>query len=185
MVATIWSVSGSRARFNVLSTHPERLSGHFAVLRNMRAHRRAFVHIPNYRSLLEQPHYVGLDEVPFASALKPRGFRRIAGYFDPGRHRSLFIERYSTILIPRGWHDGTMNYLRKWFWRRGRLTNERDGEREFLYLHFMRWKYEQWMPETPAQGEGAWLKLERIVHTEWQRAAAEGFCISPEGFTRV
>lgn len=171
------------ARFDVLSTHPERLAGHFAVLRNTHDHRRAFAHIPDYRAVLESPHYAGLDEVPFAFALKPRGFRRIASYFNPGRHRSLFVERYSTVLSRRGWHDGTMTYPQKWFWRHGRLTNERDGEREFLYLHFMRWKSERWMRDVP--GEGAWLRLKTLVHTDWRRAAAEGFCISGDGFTKI
>ena len=41
------------ARSNVLSTHPERLSGHFAVLRNTPVFRCAFERIPNYRKLLE------------------------------------------------------------------------------------------------------------------------------------
>jgi len=172
------------ARYDVLSTHPERLSGHFAVLRNTHTNRRAFENIRGYRSLLERQDYQRLDEVPFASALRPRGFGRIASYLDPRRDRSLFVERYSTILSPRGWHDGTMNYPQKWFWRNGTLTNDRDCGRQFLYLHFMRWKSERWMTETPAQGEGGWLKLQRIVDVEWQRAAAEGFCISPQGFTR-
>lgn len=173
------------ARFNVLSTHPERLAGHFAVLRNAPAFRRAFERIRNYRTLLEQPHYVGMDEGNFTNAFSPHGFRRIINYFDPRRRRLLFVERYSTVLSPRGWHDGTMNYPQQWFWRRGRLTNERDGEREFLYLHFMRWQSDRWMPDPPAPGEGAWLGLERIVHLDWRRAAVKGFCISPEGFTEI
>jgi hypothetical protein len=172
-------------RFNVFSTHADRLSGHFAVLRNTRALRRAFVHIPRYREYLELPHYVGLDEVPFGLLFKPVGLRRIAGYLTPGRRRALFAERYSTVLSRRGWHDGTMNYPQRWFWRRGRLTNERDGEREFLYLHFMRWKSDRWMTDTPARGEGAWLKLERVLNVDWRRAADEGFCVSPEGFTQI
>jgi hypothetical protein len=178
------------ARFNVLSTHPERLSGHFAVLRNTHTFRRAFVHIPNYRALLEQPHHLGMDENHFTAVFFPpanrlRGFRRMIDYFHPCRRGLLFRERYSTVLSPRGWHDGTMNYPQKWYWRRGRLTNESDGEREFLYLHFMRWKSDRWMPEPPAQREGAWLGLERLVHVDWRYAAGNGFCISPEGFTEI
>src|SRR5262249_55714381 len=110
------------ACFNVLSTHPERLSGHFAILRNTHALRRAFLRIPNYRTLLEQPHHAAMDEKHFSavfspSANKPHGFRRMTHYFDPCRRGLQFVERYSTILSPRGWHDGTMNYPQKWFWR--------------------------------------------------------------------
>ena len=173
-------------RFDVLSTHTDRLSGHFAVLRNTPKLRRAFRRIHNYRSFLEGPQYASMDEVPFALLFKRRGgFHRIVDSFDHSRRRALFVERYSTVLSKRGWHNGTMNYPQKWFWLRGHLTNEQDGDREFLYLHFMRWKYDQYMPKTPAPGEGAWLKLERIVRTDWRRAAADGFCISPEGFTNI
>jgi hypothetical protein len=177
------------ARANVLSTHPERLSGHFAVLRNTPAFRRAYERIPNYRTLLEQPHFAAMDEADFSEVFlpsdKPRGFRRVIDYLDPCRRGLRFVEQHSTVLSPRKWHDGTMNYPQKWFWRRGRLTNERDGEREFLYLHFMRWQSDRWISDPPSPGEAAWLGLSRIVQVDWRRAAAEGFCVSPEGFTNI
>jgi hypothetical protein len=139
--------------------------------------------------LLEQPQHAGADEAHFTEVFlpsaAPHGLGRMTDYFDPYRRGLVFVERYSTILSPRGWHDGTMNYPQKWFWRRGRLTNERDGEREFLYLHFMRWQSDRWMPDPPAPGEAAWLRLSRIVHVDWRQAAAEGFCVSPEGFIRI
>jgi hypothetical protein len=171
-------------RANVLSTHPNLLSGHFAVLRNTPAFRYAFEHIPDYRALLEEPNHESLDEVDFTKIFLPSAAEQ-GGHSDPRRVGLRFVERYSTVLSPRGWHDGTMNYPQKWFWRSGRLTNERDGEREFLYLHFMRWQSDRWILNPPAPGEAAWLRLERIVHVDWRRAAAEGFCVSPEGFTRI
>jgi hypothetical protein len=156
--------------FDVISTHPERISGHFAVFRNTPDMRRAFQRIDDYRALLEAPRYVELDEKQLMHVL-------LAAHPD----RTLFVERHSTVLSARGWHDGTMNYPRRWFWRRGRLTNERDGAREFLYLHFMRWQSPRWINNPPAPGEAAWVGRD-IVHLDWRRAA-EGFCISPEGFT--
>lgn len=173
------------SRFDVLSTHPERLAGHFAVLRNTSAFRRTFERIDNYRTLLDQPHYVGMDERNFTNVFLPQGVGRLISYLDPRRRRRLFVERYSTVLSPRGWHDGTMNYPQRWFWQRGRLTNEHDDERDFLYLHFMRWQSERWMADPPAPGEGAWLRLKRIVQVDWRQAALGGFCISPEGFTAI
>ena len=88
-----------------------------------------------------------------------------------------------TVLSVRGWHDGTMKYPQRWFWRRGRLTNERDGAREFLYLHFMRWQSARWISDPRAPGEAAWVGRD-IIHLDW-RCAAEGFCISPQGFTAI
>lgn len=178
------------SRANVLSTHPERLAGHFAVLRNTRQFRHAFVNIRGYQALLEKPANVHMDEgyfttVLYPSAGRPRILRPIIDYLYPPLDGMLFVERHSTVLSPRRWHDGTMGYPQKWFWRRGRLTNERDGDREFLYLHFMRWKYDRWMRDPPEPGEAAWLGLKRIVHFDWRLAATEGFCISPEGFTAI
>ncbi len=72
----------------------------------------------------------------------------------------------------------------RWFWRRGKLTNERDADREFLYLHFMRWKSDQYSAASSAPGQGAWLRPPRLVNVDW-RAAVDGFCISPAGFTCI
>jgi hypothetical protein len=178
------------ARYGVLSTHPERLSGHFAVLRNTSALRRAFERVPTYRKLLEQPNYVGIEEArEFTAVFTPpagerRGWwRRLRDRWDPCRRESLFVERYTTVLSPRGWHDGTMNYPLRWNWRNGRLTNDRDGDREFMYLHFMRWHSGRWMPERPAPTEAAWSGRDDIVQIDWRQAAREGFSINPEGFT--
>ncbi len=154
----------------MISAHPERLSGHFAVIRNTHALRCAFERIPNYRSLLEAPQQTGVDELQFSDI-----------FLTSTTERILFVERHSTVLSARGWHDGTMNYPQRWFWRSGRLTNERDGEREFLYLHFMRWKSARWINNPPVPGEAAWVGR-NIIHLDW-RCAADGFCISPEGIT--
>lgn len=164
------------AQYDVFSTHPERLAGHFAVLRNTADMRRAYERIPNYRELLERPQHVSTDEAQFTALLQAE---------TEASGRGLFVERYSTILSPRGWHDGTMNYPQRWFWRRGRLTNERDGDREFLYLHFMRWQSARWINDPPAPGEAAWVGRDRIVDVDWRRAGDDGFCISPEGFTAI
>jgi hypothetical protein len=143
------------ARTKVLSTHPERFAGHFAVMRNTRRLRRAYTRISNYRDLLERPQHVNMDEVSFTDVFisPPRKFydpRKLLRRLDPLRRGLLFVERHSTVLSPRGWHDGTMNYPQRWFWKRGCLTNDCDGEREFLYLHFMRWHSDRWMNTPPA-----------------------------------
>ena len=158
---------------DVVSTHPERLSGHFAVLRNTAALRHAFERIPNYRALLETPEQTGVDESQYSQV-----------FLRSATERSLFVERHSTVLSVRRWHDGTMNYPQRWFWRRGRLTNERDGDREFLYLHFMRWQSAHWINDPPVPGEAAWVGCD-IIHLDWRAAAADGFCISPRGFTPI
>src|SRR5262249_20641845 len=114
------------AETDVVSTHPERISGHFAVFRNTRAIRHAFERIPGYHQRLEEADNAALDEVPYRDAFVS----------SSATERTRFVEQYANVLGKRGWHDGTMNYPGRWFWQRGRLTNDRDGDREFLYLHF-------------------------------------------------
>jgi hypothetical protein len=160
------------AGFDVVSTHPERLSGHFAVLRNTSELRHAFERVAGYRAQLESPGYTGFDEHQFSLVLP-----------QSAAERALFTERYSTVLSPRGWHDGTMNYPQRWFWKRGRLTNERDGAREFLYLHFMRWQSPRWINNPAQPGEAAWVGRD-IIGMDW-RHAADGFCVSPAGFAAI
>ena len=161
------------AEFDVISTHQDRLSGHFTLLRNTPEMRRAFERIPDYRALLDVPDYVGVDEGHFAGVF-PRS----------GPERLLFRERHSTILSTRRWHDGTMNYPQRWFWKGGRLTNDRDGGREFLYLHFMRWQSGRWINNPAVPGEAAWVGRD-IIGMDWRSAVGEGFCISAEGFTPI
>src|SRR5882724_5908379 len=74
------------AELDVVSTHPERLSGHFAVLRNTPALRYAFEGIPNYRALLEAQHQTGVEEARFSQI-----------FLKSPAYRSLFVERHSTV----------------------------------------------------------------------------------------
>jgi hypothetical protein len=161
------------AHFDVVSTRPERLSGHFAVLRNTAALRRAFERIPHYQAQLEWQDHVGVDESAFSEIILRSGSERL-----------LFVERYSTVLSARGWHNGTLSYPQRWFWKRGHLTNDQDWDRQFLYLHFMRWQSDRWINNPPLAGEGAWIGKD-IIKIDWRRASVEGFCISPEGFTHT
>jgi len=161
------------ADFDVVSAHWDRLSGHFAVFRNTPALRHAFERIPDYRALLEMPQHSGVDE---------RQYSRLFRETDSGR--ALFFERYSTILNLIPWHNGRREHPQRWFWRRGHLTNDRDGASEFLYLHFMRWQSARWINNPPVAGEAAWVGRD-IIHVDWRAAGAEGFCISPSGFTPI
>jgi len=82
-----------------------------------------------------------------------------------------------------GWTHG--DHPQQWFWQNGMLTNSRDGEREFMYLHFMNWKSNTWLPKPLRNEPPAWMKLDKLVHVAIDVAAKEGFKISPEGFTAI
>ena len=178
------------ASSNALSIRNDMFAGHFAILRNTRAHRRAYRRIPGFREILEHPHYREMDERAFYRVFHPSepqlsGLRGLMARFDPCRRGNVFVQHHSTVLSPKGWIDGTMDYPQRWFWKHGRLTNDRDGERKYLCLHFMRWKTDKYMRNPPVPGEGAWVGLKDIVQADWRQLAADGFCISPAGITSM
>jgi hypothetical protein len=39
------------------------------------------------------------------------------------------------------------------------------------------------MQSPPTPGEGAWVGRGSVLRADWRELAANGFCISPEGFT--
>ena len=175
-----------RARINAFSLRDDMFAGHLAILRNIPAMRRAYRRIPGYAEALAQPHYCTMDEWAFGRVFRPPGpgdplLRRILARFDPCR-RNLFVQHRTTVLSPKGWFDGTMNYPQRWFWKHGSLTNERDGDREFVCLHFMRWKTDSYMQNPPTPGEGAWVGRTPLLQADWRTLAVNGFCISPERF---
>ena len=175
-----------RRRFDIFFTHATDVSGHFCLFRNKQANREFFLHIPGFQKELALPRYHALDEQGLTSALReaqwPSTWLRPSWLGFRPRPRVEFKEQYSTVLSMRGWIDGTLNYPAVWRWRNGSLTTDGSGEREFLYLHFMRWKSLRYVNDPMQPGEGAWLNLERLATIDWRRAASEGFSISADGF---
>lgn len=173
------------AKSNVLSTHPHVVSGHFTLLRNTRRYREAFRAIKGWEELLERPHHIALDENRFTRIFLGKSRLRFAAnhlpWINPYWWGRVFVERHSTILAPWPWHDGSLDHPLTWYWKDGRLTNDRDGEREFLYLHFMNLKSSRYLPKSRGLDKAPWERLERIVSMDWRRAASDGFAISPGG----
>jgi len=166
--------SEALARFSVLSTHPERLCGHFALLRNIEPLRNAFRRIPSWRTLMEDKRPLAIDEDKSLFLKALYGVRASI----PGRIRGLnflFEERYSSPVPTEEM---------RWYWKDGILTNEFYGPRGFMYLHFMHWKSSRWYLGRPHVLPGAtapWERLPDIVQLDWRRAGNEGFMISPQG----
>jgi hypothetical protein len=164
--------------YDALSTHPERVSGHFFLMRNTDELASAFMRSPRWRRKLEEPANAWFDENDFAAALRRRG----AGMVLRGRRSQLrffFREAYTT--------PAATDRMR-WYWRDGQLTNEFYPHRGFLYLHFMNWHNSRYyggrpyiVPGTPAP----WERLERIVQMDWRDAARDGFMISPAGIQPI
>lgn len=176
-------------KYDVIGTHHRRLSGHFAIFRNTDQYRQAFRKIPDWQKLMEKNEHLGLDESKFSKLFvrhknHPLWLRKLWSYSSRYQRRVLFREQYSTILAPITWLDGSMEHPQQWFWRDGHLTNNQDN-REFMYLHFMNWKSNRWLPKNLRNAPAAWSSLDKLVHVDIDDARQKGFQISPQGFTPI
>ena len=136
------------ARYDLISTHARRISGHLTLVRNTPRMCEAFRLIPDWQRRFCGPHQA-LDEGAFSRIfIRRKNFPELlfkcAGLFNPWRRRSDFLEAYTTPYGHVPWIDGGYEFPREWYWRDGRLTDDRDGTREFPYLHFIVWKSREW-----------------------------------------
>ncbi len=176
-------------RYDVIGTHKRRLSGHFAIFRNIDKYRQAFRKIPDWQNLMEMDKHLGLDESKFSKLFvrhknHPLWLQKLWSYSSSYQRRVLYKEQYSTILSPIKWLDGSSDHPQQWFWKDGRLTNDRDN-REFMYLHFMNWKSNRWLPKKLREAPAAWSSLDRLVKIDIDQARQNGFQISSKGFTSI
>ncbi|MGH6923850.1 MAG: DUF6625 family protein [Propylenella sp.] len=165
-------------KYEVLSTHDDRISGHLVVLRNNAFNKSAFGRIKGWRRKAMDPHTHSIDEYRFGNVFtRPSLWRRLTERRVP----VLFEERYTTPLTRKPWLDGTSNYPTHWFWQNGRLSAEGCEHREFIYIHFMNWKSTTSHTVRGGYSTAPWSKLNRIVSTDWRKAGTEGFVISHDG----
>jgi len=132
-------------RYQVLSTHDRRISGHLCLLRNTAGLRELFRRVPGWREKLEVAEHVGFDEGAFSKLfvrLKrwPRPLQRLLSLGNPLWRNSEFHEAFTTPYGRVPWHDGSFNFPSYWRWENGKLTNSADGMRTFPYFHFIGWK---------------------------------------------
>lgn len=146
--------------------------------------------IPNWRKLMQKPSAtVNIEEWHLAKvfgvlARQPAWRSWLYRLRNTYIRGALFEERYSTILTPMKWHDGRRDHPESWFWKDGRLSNDRHPQREFLYLHFMNWKSDRWLQYAGLTPPCAWSTLDRLSHIE-NGEEADGFRISRSGFTAL
>lgn len=140
---------------DLISTHERRVSGHCCLVRNNERMNNAFRMIPDWAKRFCNQQHEALDEGAFSRIFIrhknwPSWLYRIASKFNPWYRRALFVEAYSTPDAKVAWVDGSRNFPKRWFWREGVLTNDRDGERSFPYVHFLVWKGREWkqLPES-------------------------------------
>lgn len=156
--------------YDVLSTHDDRISGHFALFRNTKKNHNMFQKIYHWQEALLNPKFVGIDEWGLTRAYTDTVFDKINDKFKLNiknivtdylkkqkTKRIYFKEQYTTPFIPKPWLDGSVNSAQpnEWYYHRGNITNARDKGKKFIYLHFMNFKSSQWRHDgTKAPWEG-------------------------------
>ena len=167
-------------RFDLISNHARRISGHLTLIRNTQKMCQAFRLIPDWQKRFCGPHQA-LDEGAFSRIFLwrknfPKPLFKFAGLFNPWRRKSDFQESFSTPNAGLPWTDGRRIFPENWHWREGHLSNDMDGEREFPYFHFFAWK-RNWKNPLP----DLYVKYEELAkHNEWW-ISEEGFFVeSPD-----
>ncbi len=191
---------------DLFATH-HHVSGHFTLMRNTPRMRGAFRRVPGWRDLLAHVWSTRFDEDYFTLAfLRPhealrrwwwlrvargpevprahrfRELRSLAQTRPRDWRRATMTEQWTTILAPRPWHDGSYDHPDVWTWRDGHLTNARDGDREFIYLHLMNLVSARWV----RHGEvAAWRGKSPLVHFDATAFTTGAFRIDRDGFHLV
>lgn len=145
-------LSSSRLkRYDIISSHSDRLSGHFCVVKKDSNYTKIGYKIKEWKHYLEEDYVYGLDEHDFTSLVFPAQkyiwslYRRIGKYlnikyykfFDAfnvffnvvSRH---YLKEYLTSLIPRD------NEVWEYNVKEGRVFNPQ--KKELPYLHFLFFK---------------------------------------------
>lgn len=160
---------------DLYATHERRISGHFCLIRNTDLMRTAFMRIPNWQSRLTDQNHHALDEGAFSRLFIrhknfPKALQRALNHLYPWRRRSEFVEAFSTPGARVPWIGGARDFPECWYWRQGSLRNDRNGEREFPYLHFLVWKRSAWTERTARTS-----RPETVAYLPSWRIDANGF----------
>ena len=160
-------------RYDLLSSHSDRISGHFCLMRNCDDLVSAFERVPRWKEAFLAQEHLGFDEGAF-SRLFVRPKRRLFAA-QLKSVRCFFHEAYST--------PGMTDRMR-WSWKNGTLGNEFYPDQPFMYLHFMSWHSNRWLDFQSGARPGTkapWTLNPDVVRTDWRKARKDGFMISPQG----
>lgn len=163
-------------RYDFISTHERRVSGHFCLLRNNERMLNLFWEIPAFRERIQDQQHHALDEGGFTRLfLKRKNFPKplfkLVGLFNPLRRAAEFREAFST---PNGrvpWVDGSHDFPVNWQWEKGQLSNDKMMGASFPYFHFLGWK--GIFPEHPELTGPAYISA--LAKTEGWQVDRRGF----------
>lgn len=173
----------------VISTHTWCVSGHLALFRNTKWLRNSFKRYRGWKTLIEKPECQRFDEDLFINVFKyPRINPKLFSFYDilnplskKYRNKLYFVEQFTTPLTPSPWRSGDLSHPQVWYWKDGKLTNEKDGNKEYIYLHFMNFVSGRWMNPMYKKAP-IWKDLNEIIFIEAPQMAEIGMVIDRLGF---
>lgn len=133
-------------RYDLVTCFKRRISGHCTIIRNKSKYNQLYKRIDNWEEKFTSEKHYALDERDFTKIF--HGFKNfprpiqscLKKIFIPLSRKALLKEQFSTPGARYAWTDGSYNFPVKWYWKHGKLTNDIDGKREFMYFHFLVWK---------------------------------------------
>ncbi|MDX1802648.1 MAG: DUF6625 family protein [Alcanivorax sp.] len=141
-----WLTDSVLRKYDLVSSHDRRVSGHFCLFRNNEKLTNAFRSVKGWQLSISNPEHVFFDESAFSRLFVkrknwPSWARKLyASIIRPMGVRTCFKECYTT---PNGhipWRDGSLDFPNLWFWENGKIKNSRNDRLEYPYFHFMYWK---------------------------------------------
>ncbi|GAT62876.1 DUF6625 family protein [Paludibacter jiangxiensis] len=153
------------SKYDVFSTHNDRVSGHLTIIRNIQKYNHLCLQIKDWQAKLCSEINEQLDEAAFSQLLFPEsriigkiyrqvlmkhlGWRRARNIYCSifplihsllrTRKRKLFFkEQYTTPILSGDGHI-SKNDSENWLYKDNKIYNLRTG-REHIYLHFMLYK---------------------------------------------
>jgi hypothetical protein len=149
--------------YDVISTHENMLSDHFILFKNHELNRSFYKNIGGWKEKISAEGVVGIGEAFLLKAYRDyiasqgRRFMGLNHWLYQFYGLKLFLkEQYSTPFSPIPWTDGSQHSAQpeEWYYQDGKITNNRDGDRNFMYLHFMNFKSSKYRhDQTPAPWE--------------------------------
>ena len=152
--------------------------------------------IYDWKEALQNPEFVGIDEHGITNAYlytfwdKAKfkfGFKippKINATLKRRRMKRMYmVEQYTTPFVPRPWIDGSVNSDQpsKWFYKNGEITNTRDGDRKFMYLHLMNFKSSTWRHDGT---RAPWENLKNYVRAQ-PEDMKNGIAIDETGISKL
>jgi hypothetical protein len=177
---------------NVISTHAWCFSGHFCLFRNQRWIRNAFRKLRHWRKVMESQESLRFDEDHLIRVFsRPNRFTPkwckllawIADRANPLRakyRKTYLVEQFTTPLVPGLWRGSSTKHSDVWYWRDGKITNKENGDRQFMYLHFMNYVSGRWMDKHYGT-HAPWAEMEKLLKFD-PALAKRGFRIDLNGF---